>query len=68
MEIPIGVKVVCISEACGRSKSLLINPTNDRVTHLVVAEKAFPHIERLVPVDRIVESTPDVDPVTLQPG
>jgi uncharacterized protein YrrD len=57
MEIPIGVKVVCNTEACGHSRYLVINPANDRVTHLVVAEKAFPHIERMVPVDRIVEST-----------
>lgn len=57
MEIPIGVKVVCNTEACGHSRCLLINPADDRVTHLVVAEKAFPHTKRLVPVDRIVEST-----------
>ena len=58
MDIPIGVDVTCSTQVCGRSTYLVINPVNDRVTHLVVAEKDFPHSERLVLVDYIVESTP----------
>jgi sporulation protein YlmC with PRC-barrel domain len=58
MDIPIGVEVICSTQVCGRSTYTVINPVNDRVTHLVVAEKSFPHIERLVPVDYIVESAP----------
>jgi len=57
MEIPVGVEVICGTQVCGRSRYLVINPVNDQVTHLVVAKKAFPHTEYLVPVDWILEST-----------
>jgi uncharacterized protein YrrD len=59
MDIPINVDVLCAGETCGRSTYLIINPVNERVTHLVVAEEAFPNIERLVPVDTILASTPN---------
>lgn len=59
MDIPINVEVLCAGKPCGRSTYLVINPVNERVTHLVVAEKAFPNIERLVPVDKILASSPN---------
>ena len=59
MDIPINVDVLCAGELCGRSTSLLVNPVNERVTHLVVTEKTFPNIERMVPIDEIIESTPN---------
>lgn len=59
MDIPINVEVLCAGKECGRSTSLVINPINERVTHLVVAEKAFPNIERLVPIDKILASSPN---------
>jgi hypothetical protein len=59
MDIPINVDVLCAGELCGRSTYLVINPVNERITHLVVAEEAFPNIERLVPVDKILASTPN---------
>lgn len=59
MDIPINVDVLCAGELCGRSTYLVINPVNERVTHVVVAEKAFPNIERLVPVDHILASAPN---------
>lgn len=58
MDIPIGVDVICGTEPCGRSIYLIINPVNDQITHIVVEEKEFPFIERLVPVDNIIESSP----------
>lgn len=57
MEIPVGVDVICGTEVCGRSKYLVINPVNDQVTHLVVAEKTFPHARHLVPLDTVRSST-----------
>jgi sporulation protein YlmC with PRC-barrel domain len=57
MEIPVGVEVICGTQVCGRSMYLVINPVNDRVTHLVVAKKTFPHTKHLVPVDFIIKST-----------
>lgn len=59
MDIPINVEVLCAGKDCGRSTSLIINPVNERITHLVVAEKTFPNIEHLVPVDTILESSPN---------
>ena len=59
MDIPINVEVLCADKECGRSTYLVINPISERVTHLVVAEKAFPNIERLVPVDEILASSPN---------
>ena len=40
------------------STYIILNPTTEKVTHLVVKEKAFPHIERLVPLNFVIESTP----------
>jgi sporulation protein YlmC with PRC-barrel domain len=59
MDIPINVDVLCAGELCGRSTFLVINPVNEQVTHLVVSERAFPNIERLVPVNNILASTPN---------
>ena len=59
MDIPINVEVLCAGKECGRSTCLIVNPINERITHLVVAEKVFPYIERLVPVEKIVASTPN---------
>jgi sporulation protein YlmC with PRC-barrel domain len=59
MDIPINVDVMCAGKLCGRSTSLVINPVNEQITHVVVSEKAFPNIERLVPVNKILASTPD---------
>lgn len=59
MDIPINVDVHCAGEACGRSSCLIVNPVNERITHVVVVEKSFPNIERLVPVDMILASTPN---------
>lgn len=58
MDIPINVEVLCAGKECGRSTCLLVNPVNEHVTHLVVLEKDFPYIERLVPVDKILDSSP----------
>lgn len=59
MDIPINVDVFCALEQCGRSTSLIVNPVNEEVTHIVVTQKNFPYIERLVPVSEIFESTPN---------
>lgn len=59
MDIPINVEVLCGNEVCGRSTNLVVNPVNEKVTHVIVAENTFPSIERLVPVNDILESTPD---------
>ncbi len=59
MEVPMEADVWCSTGVCGKSAHLIIDPINEQVTHLVVAESAFPHVERMVPVRYIVETTHD---------
>jgi sporulation protein YlmC with PRC-barrel domain len=57
MEIPMNVDVICGTETCGSTTQLVINPINEKVTHLVVAGKDFPNIERMVPIKFIAETS-----------
>jgi sporulation protein YlmC with PRC-barrel domain len=60
MDIPINVEVWCINEYGGTSTRIIVNPVKDQVTHLVVQEKNYPNVERLVPVEHIIESNPTI--------
>ena len=59
MDIPIHADVYCEGVVSGRTTCLIVNPVDDQVTHVVVADKDFPYIERLVPVEQILNSAPD---------
>jgi sporulation protein YlmC with PRC-barrel domain len=58
MDMPIGAKVYCQDELCGRSTRVVINPTTQRVTHIVVEEEAFPNSQRLVEAAQISQAGP----------
>ncbi len=58
MDIPIGAEVQCADGPGGHATCVILNPVTRRVTHLVVKETWFPHVERLVPVELVTESTP----------
>jgi len=58
MDIPTRADVYCDGELCGRSTFVILNPLDEQVTHVIVEEKAFPNIERLVPIEQILETTP----------
>ena len=58
MDISVDADVFCQGEHCGVSTYIVLNPVTDKVTHVVVRETNLPRIERLVPVEEIVESTP----------
>lgn len=60
MDIPVGVEVHCADGLCGRSTYVLINPVRKEVTHLVVKEAEPPRAERLVPIETVSETAPDV--------
>ncbi len=60
MDIPVGVEVHCTDGLCGRSTYVLIDPVRKEVTHLVVKEAESPHAERLIPVEAVSETAPDV--------
>jgi sporulation protein YlmC with PRC-barrel domain len=60
MDIPIHAHVRCIDEICGTVSCIILNPITDQITHIVVKGNSFPYIQRLVPVDRISETSSDM--------
>ena len=60
MNIPVDVEVYCTDGLCGRSTYVLVNPVRKKVTHLVVKEAEPPHAERVVPIEAMSETTPDM--------
>jgi sporulation protein YlmC with PRC-barrel domain len=56
MDIPIDADVRCADGPCGWSTYIILNPTTQQVTHLVVKESTFPYAERLVPIDQVMEA------------
>ena len=59
MDISPKAEVVCMDGAYGHSEAVILNPDMEQVTHVVVAKQDFPHIKYLVPMELIIESTPD---------
>jgi hypothetical protein len=51
MDIPINADIQCPDAPCGCSTCVIVNPTTQQITHLVVKEIQFPHDKRLVPID-----------------
>jgi sporulation protein YlmC with PRC-barrel domain len=60
MDVPINAKVICQDGDCGRSLCAVLNPLNNGITHVVVREPGGSIISRLVPIERIGESDPDL--------
>jgi sporulation protein YlmC with PRC-barrel domain len=60
MDIPMKAKVQCVDGPAGQSTQVIINPTNKKITHVVVKERQSPHAERLVPIRYLTEATGDV--------
>ena len=58
MDTPLNAKVQCADGTGGRSTCVVINPTTQQATHLVVKESRIPHTERLVPIDQVKETSP----------
>ncbi|MFC2037244.1 PRC-barrel domain-containing protein [Chloroflexota bacterium] len=57
-DFPLNAKVESADGPCGESTTLIIDPTTQKVTHLVVKEPRGE--ERLVPVDQIAETSHDL--------
>jgi uncharacterized membrane protein/sporulation protein YlmC with PRC-barrel domain len=60
ISIPLGANVECADGPGGRSSYVIINPTTEQATHFVVKGNGLHRTERLVPVDWIMETTPDL--------
>jgi len=59
MDIPLNAEVFCSGGHYGSTTCIIMNPTTQKITHVVVKEKQSPHTERLVPEDFIREATPE---------
>lgn len=57
MDIPVSAEVACTDGLCGHSSCVIVSPVPQRITHLVVQEKSFPYLKRLVPIELVGEST-----------
>jgi|GEM_PF-491884 len=58
MDIPTDVNVECTDGPCGRSQYVILDPSSETVTHVVVGEPTFFTDARLVPLAYVTESTP----------
>lgn len=59
--IPLEARVECADGPCGKSITVIVNPTTQKVTHFVVRDKDFLDAEdRLVPIDQVEETTSDL--------
>lgn len=59
MDISVNAKVKCSDGPCGESTRVVLNPTTEEITHVVVSDiSMFQETEHLVSVDHITESTP----------
>ena len=57
-EIPLGAEVECLDGPCGKTITIIINPTNKDVTHIVVRDKTLgDEGERLIPIEHLGETT-----------
>ena len=57
MVVPMNAAVHCSDGYGGHADYVIVNPMTQKVIHLVVSEKKWPYVERLVPVDQVVETT-----------
>ncbi len=59
IDLPIKAAVLCSDGMAGFSTYIIGNPINNQVTHLVVKSIRPPFPEYLVPVDKVIETTPN---------
>ncbi len=57
-EIPIGVEVHSMNGSYGRSLYIILDPIQEKATHLVVQEKEFPQTQRLIPIHMVQVTSP----------
>lgn len=53
MDIPLNARVRCRDGEAGRSTCLILNPIDQRATHVVVANRRDDRDDHLVPIDRV---------------
>lgn len=58
MDISINASVQCLDGPVGHTISVIMNPKNRIVTHLVVETRTLPREARIIPVALVTEATP----------
>jgi len=58
MDISINARVSCLDGSWGSVTQVILKPSTEEITHLVVGNEAFSETEYLVSIDHVVESTP----------
>jgi hypothetical protein len=58
MDVPIGAQVYCGNELCGHSTHVILVPTTNKVTHVVVEQEGVSGTGRAVPIELLEASTP----------
>jgi hypothetical protein len=58
MDIPIKARVNCSDGPCGQTTHVILKPTTEEITHLVVSDATFAETEYLVSISHIASSTP----------
>jgi sporulation protein YlmC with PRC-barrel domain len=59
MDIPINAKVNCSDGPCGYSAYVILMPTTEKITHLVVNNELYPATEFLIPIEQVAKSSPE---------
>jgi hypothetical protein len=59
MNITINSKVSCSDGPCARTRRVVLKPTTEQITHIVVSDELYPETEYLIPVELISTSTPE---------
>ena len=58
MDLPVNAQVQCNDGPGGRSTYVVIDPSAQQLTHLVVKDRKSPHTEFLVPIEQVEGTTP----------
>jgi hypothetical protein len=57
MDISIHAKVSCTDGPCGETTHVILKPTSEEITHLVINNETFPETEYLVAIGHVADST-----------
>ncbi len=60
MDLSINAGIECTDGGYGHSTAIILNPINNQVTHIVVREPGLLGVERMLPVEFVTSSTPEV--------
>jgi sporulation protein YlmC with PRC-barrel domain len=59
MDVPINANVICTDGKCGKCTRVILRPTTEKITHLVISDEVFPETEYLVPITQVKQTSPD---------